>query len=96
LTATLRAGTKFVPCPLKIYAVMENYRVYYKEGEQDDILRILRRSSDILIDNINSNSIGITVERDNAEEFYASLLDQIQREVYDFRELAPIEYKKRV
>jgi hypothetical protein len=75
---------------------MENYRVYYQEGEQDDILRILRRSSDILIDNINSNSIGITVERDNAEEFYASLLDQIQREVYDFRPLASWENQKRL
>jgi hypothetical protein len=75
---------------------MENFRVYYKEGEQDDILRILRRSSDILIDNINSSSIGITVERDNAEEFYAHLLDQIQREVYDFRELASDENQTRI
>jgi hypothetical protein len=64
---------------------MENFRVYYQQGEEEDILRILRRSSDVLIDNINSNSIGITVERDNAEEFYARLIDQIYREVYDFR-----------
>jgi hypothetical protein len=64
---------------------MENFRVYYQEGEQDDILRILRRSSDVLIDNINANSIGITVERDDAEKFYSRLLDQIYREVYDFR-----------
>jgi hypothetical protein len=59
--------------------------VYYQQGEEEDILRILRRSSDVLIDNINSNSIAITVERDNAEEFYARLIDQIHREVYDFR-----------
>jgi hypothetical protein len=64
---------------------MENFRVYYEQGEEEDILRILRRSSDVLIDNINSNSIGITVEKDNAEEFYARLIDQIHREVYDFR-----------
>ena len=75
---------------------MENYRVYYQEGEVDDILRILRRSSDILIDNINSNSIGITVERDNAEEFYAKLLDQLHREVYDFRSLISWENQPRV
>ncbi|HEY0739950.1 MAG TPA: hypothetical protein VGD40_00760 [Chryseosolibacter sp.] len=66
---------------------MENYRVYYQEGEQEDILRILRRSSDVVIDNINHNSIGITVERDDAERFYVQLLDQIHREVYDFRQL---------
>lgn len=75
---------------------MENFRVYYKEGEQDDILRILRRSSDILIDNISANSIGITVERDNAEVFYANLLDEIQREVYDFRELVTVENLSRI
>ena len=64
---------------------MENYRIYFEEGEQDDILRILRRSNDILIDNIQENSIGITVERDDAELFYVKLLEQLDREVYDFR-----------
>jgi hypothetical protein len=64
---------------------MENYRIYFEEGEQDDILRILRRSSDVLIDNITSNSIGITIEKDDAELFYVRLLNQIDREVYDFR-----------
>jgi hypothetical protein len=67
---------------------MENFRVYYQQGEEEDILRILKRSSDVLIDNINANSIGITVERDNAEEFYTRLIDQIYREVYDFRPIA--------
>jgi hypothetical protein len=64
---------------------MENFRVYYQQGEEEDILRILRQSSDILIDNINSNSIGITVERHDAQGFYGRLLHQLQREVYDFR-----------
>jgi hypothetical protein len=64
---------------------MENYRIYFQEGEQEDILRILRRSSDILIDNINNNSIGITVERDDADTFYVRLLENLDREVYDFR-----------
>jgi hypothetical protein len=64
---------------------MENYRIYYEQGEEDDILRILRRSSDVLIDNINENSIGITIEKDDAESFYVKLLNQIDREVYDFR-----------
>jgi hypothetical protein len=65
--------------------VMENYRIYFQEGEQDDILRILRRSSDVLIDNINNNSIGITVEREDADTFYVKLLEHLDREVYDFR-----------
>lgn len=64
---------------------MENYRIYFEEGEQDDILRILRRSNDVLIDTITSNSIGITIEKDDAELYYVRLLNQIDREVYDFR-----------
>jgi hypothetical protein len=64
---------------------MENFRIYYQQGEEEDILRILRRSNDILIDNISTNSIGITIERDEADELYARLIDQIHREGYDFR-----------
>jgi hypothetical protein len=64
---------------------MENYRIYFEEEEREDVLRILRRFSDILIDNINTNSFGITIERDDAEAFYVRLLDQIDREVYQFR-----------
>ena len=65
---------------------MENYRIYFEEEEKDDVLRILRRSSDVLIDNMNTNSFGITIERDDAESFYLKLLDNIDREVYAFRE----------
>ena len=64
---------------------MENYRVYYEEGEQEDILRILHSFSDIVVDNINSNSIGITIERDDAAHFYLRLLNKLDREVFDFR-----------
>jgi hypothetical protein len=64
---------------------MENYRIYFQEGEEEDILRILRQSSDILIDNISGNSIGITVEREDADHFYLRLLNQLDREVFDFR-----------
>jgi hypothetical protein len=64
---------------------MENYRVYFEEDEREDVLRILRRSSDILIDNMNTNSFGITIERDDAEEFYIKLLEKIDREIYQFR-----------
>ena len=64
---------------------MENYRIYFEEDEKDDVLRILRRSSDVLIDNMNTNSFGITIERDDSQSFYLRLLDRIDREVYSFR-----------
>lgn len=79
-------GIGFLGFPLLLTQIpMENYRIYFEEGEQDDILRILRKSSDVLIDNINTNSIGITIEKDDAGLFYVRLLNQIDREVYDFR-----------
>lgn len=68
-----------------IVAIMENYIIYFKEGEEEEILRILRRSSDVLIDNISTNSIGITIEKDDAVYFYVKLMDQIDQQVYAFR-----------
>lgn len=65
--------------------VMENYRIYFEPGEEEHILSILRASNDILIDNINANSFGITIERDDADAFYIQLLDRIDREVYALR-----------
>lgn len=79
-------GTYFLPTLITLKCKsMENYRIYFEEEEKDDIMTILRRSSDVLIDNINTNSFGITIERDDAEAFYVRLLDKIDREVYAFR-----------
>jgi hypothetical protein len=64
---------------------MENYRIYFEEDEKEDVLRILRRSSDVLIDNMNQNSFGITIECDDPESLYLRLMDRIDKEVYCFR-----------
>jgi hypothetical protein len=48
-------------------------------------MTILRKYNDIVIDNVNSTSFGITVERDNPEAFYQNLLEEIDREVYQYR-----------
>ena len=73
----------FISCLYSL--VMENYRVYFEEGEQEDVLRILYSYSDVLIDNINGNSIGITIERDDADSFYVRLMNHLDRDVFDFR-----------
>lgn len=64
---------------------MENYRIYFEEGEDEEILTILRSFSDVLINNVNVNSIAITIEKDDADTFYAKLIDKIDRLVYAFR-----------
>jgi hypothetical protein len=64
---------------------MENYRIYCEENERAEIMSILRKYNDVVIDNVDSHSFGITIEGDNAETFYQSLLDEIEREVFRYR-----------
>ena len=64
---------------------MENYRIYCHENERADIMSILRKYNDVVIDNVDSHSFGITIEGDNAGAFYQSLLDELDREVFQFR-----------
>ncbi len=64
---------------------MENYRIYCDESERAEIMSILRKYNDVVIDNVDSHSFGITIERDDAEGFYEALLDEIDREVYAYR-----------
>ena len=61
---------------------MENYRIYCEENERAEIMTILRKYNDVVIDNVDSHSFGITIEGDGAERFYQDLLDEIDREVY--------------
>ena len=64
---------------------MENYRIYFDEAERNNVVTILRRYNDVVIDNIDDHSVGITIERDDSGEFYRSLMEEIDREVYSLR-----------
>jgi hypothetical protein len=64
---------------------MENYRIYCEQNERAEIMSILRKYNDVVIDNVSSTSFAITIERDDAEVFYHNLLDEIDREVYIYR-----------
>lgn len=64
---------------------MENYRIYCEENERAEVMSILRKYNDVVIDNVDSHSFGITIEGDDAEVFYQSLLDEIEREVFRYR-----------
>lgn len=65
---------------------MENYRIYCDESERAEIMSILRKYNDVVVDNINSTSFGITIEREDADTFYQNLLDEIDREVHTYRQ----------
>jgi hypothetical protein len=64
---------------------MENYRIYFEETERMSVIGILRKHNDILIDNIDDHSVGITIERDDNGAFYRNIMEEIDREVYSMR-----------
>ncbi|HEX8038219.1 MAG TPA: hypothetical protein VF490_03690 [Chryseosolibacter sp.] len=64
---------------------MENYRIYCEENERAEIMSILRKYNDVVIDNVNSNSFGITIERDEPDALYDQLMEEIDREVFSYR-----------
>lgn len=64
---------------------MENYRIYFDTAERDDVVRILRKYNDIIIDNIDDQSVGITIELDDSTNLYRTVMDEIDRDVYSMR-----------
>lgn len=65
---------------------MENYKIQCEENERAEVLTILRKYNDVVIDNINPTGFSITIERDDPESFYDALLEEIDREVYRHRQ----------
>jgi hypothetical protein len=64
---------------------MENYRIYFDAMERNEMLRILRKYNDVLIDNVDEHSVGITIERDDNGAFYRNLMEEIDRDIYSMR-----------
>lgn len=61
---------------------MENYRIHYSDKTRDIVLETIERfSNNILINNISGDSIGVTIESDDAGTLYGRLLDEINRQV---------------
>jgi hypothetical protein len=64
---------------------MDNYRIYFDESERNEVVGILRKYNDIVIDNIDDNSVGITIERDDSGPFYKELMEEIDRAIFSSR-----------
>lgn len=62
---------------------MTVYRIHYNEDTRDEVLEIVKNfSNDIIINDTDENSMGITIETDEAEMIYNDLLEEIGRSVY--------------
>lgn len=64
---------------------MENYRIYFDGSEKEEVVKILRGYNDIIIDNIDDHSVGITIEIDDSGVFYKNLMEEIDRDIYSLR-----------
>lgn len=64
---------------------MENYRIYFDGTERNEVVRILRSYNDVIIDNIDDHSIGITIEKDDGGVLYQRIMEVIERDVYAIR-----------
>ena len=61
---------------------MENYVVRFSEHEREAVLNILSRSNDIVINNVEPTSVGITIKLEESGAAYGVLLEQIERELH--------------
>jgi hypothetical protein len=61
---------------------MENYVIRFNESEREAVLEILSRSNDIIINKVEEASVGITIQFDDSEEAYRTLIEQIERELH--------------
>lgn len=64
---------------------MQNYRIYFDGSERDEVLRILGKYNDIIIDSVDEHSVGITIERDDEGAFYRDLRSEIDKEIFSMR-----------
>jgi hypothetical protein len=64
---------------------MNNYRIYFDESERNEVVRILRNYNDVVIDNIDDHSVGITIEKDGSDKLYKTIMEIIDREIYSAR-----------
>ncbi|HLT74047.1 MAG TPA: hypothetical protein VKZ68_03150 [Ohtaekwangia sp.] len=60
---------------------MENYEIRFTDEQREAVMSVISRSNDVIINRLEENSVGITVQLDEADEAYGLLLDDIQREL---------------
>ncbi len=64
---------------------MKTYKIYCNEGERAEVMRILRKYSDVIINNVDSQGFVVTIQTPHADAFYERLMDEIGREVFRYR-----------
>ena len=61
---------------------MQTYVVRFNQSEREAVLNILSRSNDIIINHVETDSVGITIQLDESDTAYEALLAQIEHELH--------------
>ncbi len=63
---------------------MNTYHIHCTPRDQEQVKEILRRHNDVIINQADESSIGITIEKDNpeADAYYQKLLNLINQELH--------------
>jgi hypothetical protein len=71
---------------------MDNYRVQFTLEEREAVVSILSSYNDIIINNLDDYGANITIQNEQSNILYQTLLERIEREVRS-TEIITIRYK---
>jgi hypothetical protein len=60
---------------------MDNYVIHFEKDEREEVLTLLSRFNDIIINNVEPTAVGITIQQDDNEPIYHAILEKIEREI---------------
>ncbi len=63
---------------------MENYVIRFTDDQREAVLNVISRSNDVIINRLEENNVGITIQLDEADKAYVALVEQIERELSKF------------
>jgi hypothetical protein len=63
---------------------MRTYHIHCTPRDQEQVKSVLRRHKDVIINQTDESSIGITIEKDDpeADNYYNHLLELVNRELH--------------
>jgi hypothetical protein len=71
---------------------MDNYRVQFTVEEREAVVSILSSYNDIIINNLDDYGANITIQNEQSNVLYQTILERIEREVRS-TEIITIRYK---
>lgn len=59
---------------------MKNFIIHFTEDQRDGVLALLSSSNDIIINSVQTNRAGITIQQENADEIFDRIIHTLERD----------------